>query len=86
MEKNSNGNGNGNGAGDGKHEDPLKFLFISHESLSGDLAWSLIKEGHHVRAYIENKNDDDVYEGFIERVDKPDDHYALADVIVFDDT
>lgn len=86
MEKNGNGNSNGNGNGNGKDEEPLKFLFISHESLSGDLAWNLIKEGHHVRVYIENKNDDDVYEGFLERVEKSEDHYAWADVIVFDDT
>lgn len=39
----------------------LKFLFVSLESLSGDLAWTIKKEGHEVRAYIKEKGDSDVY-------------------------
>ena len=64
---------------------PIKFLFVSWESLSGDLAWQLTKEGHSVKAYIKSKNDIDVYNGFIEKVDEWEPYQDWADVIVFDD-
>ena len=64
---------------------PLKFLFVSLESLSGDLAWSVTKEGHNVKAYIKAKGDGDVYNGFIDKVERWEDHIEWADVIVFDD-
>ncbi len=84
-EKNNNHhNGNGNGNDSGLKE-PKKFLFVSLESLSGDLAWQLIKEGHEVKAYIKNKHDADVYNGFIEKVDNWESYKDWADVIVFDD-
>lgn len=63
----------------------LNFLFISLESLSGDLAWQVKKEGHNVKAYIKAKSDTDVYNGFLEKVDKWEDWTDWADVIVFDD-
>ena len=63
----------------------LKFLFVSLESLSGDLAWSLVKEGHEVKAYIKAKSDADVYTGFIEKVPAWESYIDWADVIVFDD-
>lgn len=62
-----------------------KFLFVSLESLSGDLAWHLRKEGHEVKAYIKNEADRDVYDGFIEKVDSWENYKDWADVIVFDD-
>src|SRR3990167_9644641 len=62
-----------------------KFLFVSLESLSGDLAWQLIKEGHQVRAYIKDKRDADVYNGFIEKIDDWESHKDWDDIIVFDD-
>ncbi len=78
-------NGNGNGAnGNGKF-DPKKFLFVSLESLSGDLAWQVKREGHEVKAYIKNKGDADVYDGFLEKVDDWEAWKDWADVIVFDD-
>ena len=64
---------------------PLKFLFVSLESLSGDLAWSVSKEGHEVKVYIKAKSDGDVYNGFINKVERWEDHVEWADVIVFDD-
>lgn len=64
---------------------PLKFLFVSLESLSGDLAWTVKKEGHEVKAYIKAKTDQDVYNGFVDKVEKWDEHADWADVIVFDD-
>jgi phosphoribosylamine--glycine ligase len=60
-----------------------KFLFVSWESLSGSLAWQIKKEGHEVKIYI--KEETDVYEGFLDRVDDWKAHTDWADVIVFDD-
>ncbi|MBU3896245.1 phosphoribosylamine--glycine ligase [Patescibacteria group bacterium] len=62
-----------------------KFLFVSFESLSGDLAWQIKKEGHEVKVYIKNEADKDVYDGFLDKVDKWEEHKDWADVIVFDD-
>ena len=64
----------------------LKFLFVSNESLSGDIAWQIKKEGHEVKVFIKKKEDNDVYEGILERVDSWEKHIDWADVIVFDDT
>lgn len=89
--KNSSGIFNGvngetkNGNGGTHAPQPLKFLFVSLESLSGDLAWTLKKEGHEVKAYIKSKTDEDVYNGFIEKVDAWEPHQDWADVILFDD-
>lgn len=63
-----------------------KFLFVSWESLSGDLAWDIKKSGHDVKIYIKAPQDKDVYEGFLERVDDWKNYIDWADVIVFDDT
>lgn len=62
-----------------------KFLFISWESLSGDLAWHLIKEGHEVKSYIRTKGDEDVYNGFVKKVHDWKKWVNWADVIIFDD-
>lgn len=62
-----------------------KFLFVSWESLSGDLAWQIKKEGHDVKIYIKEPDDADVYEGFLERVPDWKATIDWADVIVFDD-
>ena len=64
---------------------PKKFLFVSFESLSGDLAWKIKNEGHEIKVYIKSEGDKDVYEGFLEKVDNWQDHKDWADVIVFDD-
>ena len=64
---------------------PVKFLFVSWESLSGDLAWQIKKECHEVKAYIKSESDKDVYDGFLEKVDDWKKFIDWADVIVFDD-
>lgn len=38
-----------------------KFLFAGNESLSGDLAWQIKKEGHEAKVYIKSEQDKDVY-------------------------
>lgn len=62
-----------------------KFLFVSSESLSGDLAWQIKKEGHEVKVYIKSEADKDVYDGFLEKVEDWKANVDWADVIVFDD-
>jgi phosphoribosylamine--glycine ligase len=62
-----------------------KFLFVSFESLSGDLAWKIKNEGHNVKIFIKNEADKDVYDGFLEKVDDWKKYKKWADVIVFDD-
>ncbi len=76
---------NGNGSGKNGFKTPLKFLFVSLESLSGDLAWTVKKEGHEVKVYIKEKGDADVYNGFVDKVNKWEEWSDWADVIVFDD-
>ncbi len=63
----------------------IKFLFVSLESLSGDLAWNLKKEGHEVKAYIKSKSDYDAYSGFIDKVDRWEDWVDWSDIVIFDD-
>jgi len=63
-----------------------KFLFVSHEALSGDLAWQVKKEGHEVKIFIESARDADVYEGILERWADWKKQVDWADVIVLDDT
>jgi len=64
----------------------LKFLFVTHEALCVDLAWHVKKEGHDVKFCIQSKEDKDVGDGFVEKVDNWTDHQNWAEVIVFDDT
>jgi phosphoribosylamine-glycine ligase len=75
-----NNGSNGNGA------TAKKFLFVSEESLSGDLAWQVKKEGNEVKCYIKREDDKDVYDGILEKVDDWEKFKDWADIIVFDDT
>lgn len=63
----------------------MKFLFVTFESLSADLAWQLKKEGHEVKMYCHNQGEKDVGLGFFEKVDDWEPLKDWADVIVFDD-
>ena len=81
FNKTANGNGN-------QHNLPgfsKKFLFVSFESLSGDLAWQVQKEGNEVKIFIASESDKDVYDGFLEKVNKWEEFVDWADVVVFDD-
>jgi len=62
-----------------------RFLFVSWESLSGDLAWKIKNEGYDVKIYIKAESDKDVYDGFLEKVDDWQKYKDWADIIVFDD-
>jgi phosphoribosylamine-glycine ligase len=63
----------------------MKFLFVTFESLSADLAWQLKKEGHEVKMFCQNQGEKDVGLGFFEKVDEWEHFKEWADVIVFDD-
>ena len=91
MANGQNGEIKTNGNGDvGTNALPIdlpkkKFLFVSDESLSGDLAWQIKKEGHEVKIYIKSEQDKDVYDGFVAKVDDWKKHLDWCDVLVFDD-
>src|SRR3989338_9480528 len=73
-----------NGNGNGYQEKPKhKFLFVSWEALSGDLAWKIKNEGHEVKCYIKDSTDE--YDGLIEKIDDWKKYVEWADVVVFDD-
>jgi len=64
---------------------PKKFLFVSKDSLSGDLALKLINEGHAVKFYFKDPKSRDAYKGFFEKVKNWRHHISWADIIIFDD-
>ncbi len=75
-----------NGKTDQTNVEKRKFLFISQEALSGDLAWQIQKEGNEVKTFIKDPEDADVYDGFVEKVSDWKEWASWADVIIFDDT
>lgn len=78
-------NGNGHTNGNGIEKKKYKFLFVSHEALSGDLAWKIQNEGHEVKCWIAEVTDE--YDGILTKVGGHwKEHVDWADVIVFDDT
>lgn len=62
-----------------------KFLFVSHNGLIHDLAWTVSKEGNSVRYHIQSKTEKVVGDGFVEKTDDLDGSIAWADVVIFDD-
>lgn len=63
----------------------LKFLFVSIDALIGDLAWEVKKEGHEAKYYIQNKDQKDVCDGFLEKCEDWKKEVPWADCVVFDD-
>lgn len=63
----------------------MKFLFVSPEALSVDLAHSVTQEGNDVKFFIQSATEKDVGDGFVEKVNSWEDQVDWADVIVFDD-
>lgn len=62
-----------------------KFLFISKDALISDIAWQVIKEGHDAKYFIEDKNEDDIADGFVPKTKDWKKELDWAEVIVFDD-
>ncbi len=63
----------------------MKFLFVTDESLSADLAWQLKKEGHDVKMHCHGNGEKDVGLGFFEKIEEWEPFKDWADVIIFDD-
>jgi phosphoribosylamine--glycine ligase len=63
----------------------MKFLFVTNESLSSDLAWQLRKESHEVKMYCHSQGEKDVGLGFFDKVDEWEPLKDWADLILFDD-
>ncbi|MBI4144271.1 phosphoribosylamine--glycine ligase [Candidatus Woesearchaeota archaeon] len=62
-----------------------KFLIISLEACSSDLAWQLKKEGNEVKYCILDKTQKDIADEFVDKVDNWEQHKDWADIIIFDD-
>ncbi|MFH1770014.1 MAG: phosphoribosylglycinamide synthetase C domain-containing protein [archaeon] len=65
--------------------EPKNFLFVSYDSLIGDTAWQVLKEGNNVKYFIKNSEDKDICDGFVEKVDDWKAEVDWADIVVFDD-
>ncbi len=68
------------------HKETKKFLFISWESLGGNLAWKIKQEGHEVKFWHKDREDIEIYDGFIDKVEHWENFKDWADVIIFDDS
>ena len=62
-----------------------RFLFVSWDSLIGDIAWQTVKEGHEVKYYIHNVSEREIADGFVPKTDDWRQEVEWADVVVFDD-
>lgn len=63
----------------------MRFLFVSLDALSADLAWKVHREGHEVRLFIDDETLKDVADGFVPKSSDWRSDVGWADVIVFDD-
>jgi phosphoribosylamine---glycine ligase len=63
----------------------MKFLFVSPEALSVDLAYVLRQEGNNVKFYIQSVTEKDVGDGFVDKAESWEDQTDWADVVIFDD-
>lgn len=61
-----------------------KFLFVSEEAGTIDLAWTIVKEGHEVRYHTENTDIQEIGDGFVEKVNDWQNSVDWADIVVFD--
>jgi len=61
------------------------FLFVSLEGLISDIAWQVSREGHGVKYFIQNPEERELGDGFVEKTEDWESELNWADVIVFDD-
>jgi phosphoribosylamine--glycine ligase len=61
-----------------------KFLFVSKEGAIPDLALTVKNEGHQVRMCILDHAEQEVGNGFVDKVEDWRSHIDWADIIVFD--
>ena len=81
----SHNSSNGNANGIVKTIDKKKFLFISSDADSIDLAWHISREGHLVKYFIEEIDSKEIGDGLVEKTDDWQKEVDWADVIIFDD-
>jgi phosphoribosylamine--glycine ligase len=62
-----------------------KFLFVSYEGLIADTAWQVVKEGHQAKLWIQDRNGQDIADGFVAKTKDWRREVGWADVVVFDD-
>ena len=62
-----------------------KFLFVTDQASSTDLAWKILQEGNEVKFYVGREDDQDVGDGFLEKCDDWKAQIDWAEVVVFDD-
>lgn len=62
-----------------------RFLFVSWDGLIGDIAWQTVKEGHEVKYYIQNADEQEIADGFVPKIEDWRQAVEWADVVVFDD-
>jgi phosphoribosylamine--glycine ligase len=63
----------------------LKFLFVSYEGLTADLARQVVKEGHQARMWIQDPELQEIGDGFVPKTTDWKNEVDWADVVVFDD-
>ncbi len=63
-----------------------KFLFVSLDALSLDIAWQIVREGHQAKMFIDHNASTDIGDGMVEKVTDWKSEIDWADVIIFDDT
>jgi len=68
-----------------KNKSKKNFLFITLTNLCGDLAWQIQKEGHNIKYYTEDKEEQEVANGFIPKIETWENEVEWADIIIFDD-
>jgi phosphoribosylamine--glycine ligase len=65
--------------------EPKKFLFVSYDALISDIAWQIVKEGHQAKYYIDNAEEKEIADGFVQKTDNWRKEVDWADIVVFDD-
>jgi len=63
----------------------VKFLFVSYEGLTADLARQVVKEGHEARMWIQDPELQEIGDGFVPKTKDWKNEVDWAEVVVFDD-
>jgi len=63
----------------------VKFLFVSYEGLTADLARQVVKEGHEAKMWIQDPELQEIGDGFVPKTKDWKQEVDWADVVVFDD-
>ena len=63
----------------------MKFLFVSYEGLTADLARQVAKEGHEAKMWIQDPELQEIGDGFVPKTKDWQKEVDWAEVVVFDD-